>query len=186
MKKTILSGSLIILFIVYGLNEQKNEQSLVITEPTPILAIASPTPKPSVSPVSTPTPTISPTPTANTLSPSPTPTPRPTPTPTPVPTATPVPRGRFKDGTYTGLAVTMFYGIIQEQVTVLNGFITTATTLQYPTDRKRSVVINNEALPILRSEVIQVQTGAVDLVSGATYTSQAFSESITSALLKAR
>jgi len=57
----------------------------------------------------------------------------------------------------------------------------------YPNHTGRSVFINQEALPLLEQETLTAHyTTSVDMVSGATYTSQGFVESLQSALLKAK
>lgn len=56
----------------------------------------------------------------------------------------------------------------------------------YPNHTDRSVFINSQALPILRSEALRAQSAKIDLVSGASETSQSFAESLQSAILKAR
>jgi uncharacterized protein with FMN-binding domain len=57
--------------------------------------------------------------------------------------------------------------------------------LQYPSDRRTSIAINRRALPVLRSEAIAAQSANVDIVSGATLTSEAFIESLGAALREA-
>ena len=56
----------------------------------------------------------------------------------------------------------------------------------YPDHTDRSIFINQQALPLLIQETIQAQSSAIDMVSGATDTSQAFQQSLQSAILKAR
>jgi uncharacterized protein with FMN-binding domain len=56
----------------------------------------------------------------------------------------------------------------------------------YPNHTDRSVYINSQALPILKSEALRAQSAAVDMVSGATDTSEAFAQSLQSAILKAK
>jgi uncharacterized protein with FMN-binding domain len=56
----------------------------------------------------------------------------------------------------------------------------------YPNHTGRSVFINEQALPYLRQEVLQAQFDLnIDMISGATYTSYAFVQSLQAALLKA-
>ena len=50
----------------------------------------------------------------------------------------------------------------------------------------RSQFIMEQALPILRQEFLQAQSANIQMVSGATYTSQAFLESLQAALLQAQ
>ena len=64
--------------------------------------------------------------------------------------------------------------------------ITAVNVPVYPNHTDRSVFINQQALPLLRQEVLQAQfTGSINLVSGATNTSDAFVQSLQSALLLA-
>jgi uncharacterized protein with FMN-binding domain len=102
---------------------------------------------------------------------------------TPAPTKT---AGLYKDGNYTGSAADAFYGNIQVKAFIVNGKITDVQFLQYPNDRDRSIKINTMAMPILKSEAISVQNQNVDVVSGATDSSQAFMESLGSALSQAK
>lgn len=123
----------------------------------------------------------------NTPVPAATPTPTPT-IPIPTPTLTPMPTSSsgYKDGTYTGNPADAFYGIIQVQATISNGKITNVQFLQYPNDRGTSIYINSQADPMLAQEAIQTQSANVDIISGATDSSQAFVQSLLSALDKAK
>lgn len=96
------------------------------------------------------------------------------------------PTSFYKDGTYTGDAADAYYGNIQVQATIQNGQITDIQFLQYPNDRGESIEINTQAIPILKQEAISSQKAQVDVVSGATDSSQAFVESLQSALNKAK
>ena len=104
---------------------------------------------------------------------------------TSVPTTTQK-NGKYKDGTYTGDTADAFYGNIQVRATISNGALTDVTFLQYPNDRRTSIDINTQAMPMLRSEAITAQSGTVDIVSGATQSSRAFIQSLSSALAKAQ
>jgi uncharacterized protein with FMN-binding domain len=129
---------------------------------------------------------------------SPTPSSSSTATPTPTsslfspfqpPTDTPIPQNSssgFKDGTYTGDSADAFYGMIQVQATISQGRITNIQFLQYPNDRRESIEINQQADPMLAQEAIQAQNAQVDVISGATDSSNAFVESLQSALDKAK
>jgi len=55
----------------------------------------------------------------------------------------------------------------------------------YSYHTSRSQYIMSQALPMLRQEFLTAQNARVQNVSGATYTSQAFTQSLQSALLKA-
>lgn len=95
------------------------------------------------------------------------------------------PRGPYRDGTYTGSVADAYYGNVQVQATIQNGFITDVQFLDYPQDRGTSIYINSQATPLLRQEAIQTQNAQVDTVSGATETSGAFRQSLGSALSQA-
>lgn len=92
----------------------------------------------------------------------------------------------YTDGTFTGPVVDAYYGPIQIQAIVKGGRLTAIKVLQYPSDRRTSVYINRQALPLLRDEVIAAQSAQVDVVSGATLTSEAFIRSLDAALRTAR
>ncbi len=92
----------------------------------------------------------------------------------------------YKDGTYTGSVADAQWGYIQVQAIVTNGKITNVKFLQYPSDRNRSIEINTYADPQLASEAIQAQSANVDVVTGATDSSDAFIQSLTDALSQAK
>ena len=91
----------------------------------------------------------------------------------------------YADGVYTGPAADAYYGIIQIQALVQGGRVTALKVLRYPNDRRTSVNINRQALPMLRDEAISAQSADVDIISGATLTSKAFIQSLGGALKKA-
>jgi uncharacterized protein with FMN-binding domain len=68
------------------------------------------------------------------------------------------------------------------KITVKNGKITDVTAVQYPTDNPRDQEINSYALPQLKSEALAAQGASIDTVSGATYTSDGYRQSLQSAL----
>lgn len=86
------------------------------------------------------------------------------------------------DGTYTGDSVPTRFGNVQVQVTVSGGQITDVTPLHLTDRDGRSVQISNRAAPILREEVLSAQSANVRMVSGATYTSEGYLNSLQSAL----
>lgn len=103
---------------------------------------------------------------------------------TPATTATP--GSLYKDGSYTGSVADAQWGVVQVKATIQNGKITDVQFLQHPNDRSRSVYINSYADPQLTSEAIQAQNANVDIVTGATDTSDAFIQSLSDALSQAR
>jgi uncharacterized protein with FMN-binding domain len=95
-------------------------------------------------------------------------------------------KGSYVDGAYTGPAVDAYYGLVQIKAIVQGGRLVGIKVLQYPSDRRTSLMINRQALPMLRDEVVSAQSADVDVISGATLTSEAFIRSINSALRQAR
>ena len=94
-------------------------------------------------------------------------------------------QGSYKDGSYIGKVADAYFGNVQVKTIIKSGRIADVQFLQYPSDRSTSVQINTQAMPYLKSEAIQAQNAKVDIVSGATQTSQAFRESLASALVQA-
>lgn len=84
--------------------------------------------------------------------------------------------------TVVGQAVDTQYGPVQVQVTVSNGRITSVTPVQLPQDRQRDIEIDNYAVPQLIQETLQAQSAQIDAVSGATFTSEGYAQSLQSAL----
>lgn len=93
---------------------------------------------------------------------------------------------RYADGRYTGPVADAYYGPIQIEAIVQGGQLVDIRVLQYPSHRRTSVAINRQALPMLRNEVVRAQTTNVDIISGATLTSEAFIRSLNGALRSAR
>ena len=88
--------------------------------------------------------------------------------------------------TVNGAVVTNRYGAVQVQVLfTADGRISAVNLLQLPTDRK-SVNINNRAVPALNSEALSTQSAHVHTISGATYTSVDYAKSLQSAIDNAR
>ncbi len=102
-----------------------------------------------------------------------------------MPTPTTPPNGQFKDGSYTGTIADAQWGYVQVRAIISQGRITSVQFLQFPSDRSRSVRINQYADPALITEAIQAQSAHVDVVTGATYSSEAFMQSLSSALAQA-
>ena len=85
-------------------------------------------------------------------------------------------------GTFTGSVIHTQFGDMQVSVTIANGTINEVTPLQLTNRGGRSVAISSQAAPILRSEVLSAQSASVHNVSGATYTSEGYLQSLQSAL----
>jgi uncharacterized protein with FMN-binding domain len=119
--------------------------------------------------------------------------PSPAPSSSPSPTASPAPSPRHaktparrRARTIAGAPVQQPYGTVQVSVTINGGRITDVRTLAIPLDSGRSQAINSQAAPMLRREALQVQSARIDVISGATYTSDAYAQSLQSALDHAR
>ncbi len=169
--KIFLSSGLIIASVLYAIfqdaaNPQKlttiatitptSEQKPPASSPVPTPAASAPPPKISAVPVA------------------------------PAATPSPKPKGQYADGNYTGSPADAYYGTGQIEAVIKNGALSDARFLQYPSDRSTSRYISSRAMPILTSEAIQAQNANVDIVSGATFTSQAFQQSLGSALTQAK
>ena len=132
--------------------------------PHPLGAVAAVPPTPSPSPPSTPSPGA----------PDATPTASPSPSP-----------AAAVAGSFTGSDFPNRFGDVVVRVVVTNGHITDVQSVQLPSDRARSAYISQVAGPMLRSEVLQAQSANIDIISGATYTSQSYAQSVESALQQA-
>ena len=84
--------------------------------------------------------------------------------------------------TVTGSTAQTRYGPVQVQVDVNGSTITNVSILQYPSGSGRDVQIAQYALPKLIQETLDSQSSHVSMVSGATYTSTGYEQSLQSAL----
>ncbi|MGI5453223.1 FMN-binding protein [Streptomyces sp. CA-249302] len=88
--------------------------------------------------------------------------------------------------TVTGDSVDTRWGPVQVKITIKNGKLTDVTAVVYPTENPRDQEINSYAIPKLRTEALQAQSAGIDTVSGATYTSDGYRQSLQSALDSAK
>lgn len=161
MKKVFLSIGVIVLFALYSLHQKEEAADIQVVPP-------------STSPTSPTQPVGQATPTTASAMP---------------PTSMPMMKkqsGQYKDGQYTGSVADAFYGNIQVKAVISNGKIIDVIFLQYPNDRSTSIEINTQAMPYLKEEAIAAQSANVDIVSGATDSSNAFIQSLGSALSQAK
>lgn len=86
---------------------------------------------------------------------------------------------------YTGTAVDTRYGPVQVRITVKNGKLKTVEAIDYPTSDPRDAQINSYAIPQLNAEAQSAGSASINMISGATYTSQGYITSLQSALDKA-
>ncbi|MFE2963292.1 FMN-binding protein [Streptomyces sp. NPDC059340] len=100
------------------------------------------------------------------------------------PSRTPSPGSTKSTGTktVTGDTVQTRWGPVQVRVTLKNGKITDVTAVSYPTENPRDQEINSYAIPQLRREALAAQSAQIDSVSGASYTSDGYKQSLQSAL----
>jgi uncharacterized protein with FMN-binding domain len=93
--------------------------------------------------------------------------------------------GQYADGTWTGAAVREPWGTFTVQAVVSGGQLTAVTLVSAPSD-SHSSRINAQAVPILTQAAIAAQSANIDLVSGATWTSQSYETSLQAALDQAK
>jgi uncharacterized protein with FMN-binding domain len=84
-------------------------------------------------------------------------------------------------GVFTGSPIDARYGLMQVAAVIRSGKLTDIKVLQ-ETDGGRSHQIDAAAIPVLKSEALTAQSARIDAVSGATYTSQGYAQSLQSAL----
>jgi uncharacterized protein with FMN-binding domain len=78
------------------------------------------------------------------------------------------------------------YGQLQIVATVSGGKITDVSWPVYPNSGGHTIEVSASALPQLKQEAIATQSANVNIVSGATQTSQAFQQSLAAALNQAK
>jgi uncharacterized protein with FMN-binding domain len=99
----------------------------------------------------------------------------PSPAPKPSPTSA-------STRTINGAAADTRYGPVQVQIKVTGNRIVSADAIVYPTSERRDREINDRAVPQLDDETLQAQSANIDTVSGATYTSDGYRQSLQSAI----
>ena len=95
--------------------------------------------------------------------------------------------GNSSAGTTTGRVAQTRWGPVQVQITTdASGTITDVEVVQYPSGNREDVQINSRALPQLIASTLSAQSASIDMVSGATVTSQGYLQSLQSALDQAQ
>ena len=89
-----------------------------------------------------------------------------------------------KSATATGDAIFVDYGYVQLKVTAKAGKITKIVAVQLPNQDGRSISISNAVEPMLKQEALTAQSANIAGVSGATFTSGGYQQSLQSALDK--
>ncbi len=92
--------------------------------------------------------------------------------------------GEAQARTVTGDAAQTQYGPVQVRITVSGGKITKAEAVQAPKGGQSDQVTSN-AVPKLNQAAVAADSAEIDAVSGATYTSAGYKQSLQSALDKA-
>ncbi|MEV6210148.1 FMN-binding protein [Kitasatospora sp. NPDC051914] len=87
--------------------------------------------------------------------------------------------------TVTGATVSTQYGPVQVKITLNGSTITGAMAVQSPSSTPRSKEISSTAVPQLNQRTLAAQSASIDSVSGATYTSAGYRQSLQSALDRA-
>ena len=186
VRKFSISTFVVFTFIVYAIHER-------LTGPQGVTSASAPAPAPQAQQAQA-SPSPAPNATEGTVAVAPAATPaEPTTPPTEAPpTVAPAPAtqaqalGQYKDGDYTGTEVDAYYGLVQVHATIKQGKLADVQFLEYPNDRRTSIRINSTAIPYLQQEAIQAQSANVDIISGATLTSEAFVQSLQVALNSAK
>jgi uncharacterized protein with FMN-binding domain len=94
--------------------------------------------------------------------------------------------GAYKDGSYNGSTSSTPYGDVQVAITVSGGKISNVTFLSLPNSDNHSARISSQASPMLKSQTLSAQSAGIDGVSGATYTSEGYVQSLQSAIDSAK
>lgn len=84
----------------------------------------------------------------------------------------------------TGTAENFGYGILSVKVSVHGKHIAAVQVASLQVAEPTSQYLSEQAIPMLRSEVLQAQSAQINAISGATYTSEAYAYSLQSALDK--
>jgi len=87
---------------------------------------------------------------------------------------------------YTGQAIQTQYGTVQVKVTMTGKKIDNVSFVQLTAFDQRSQYINSQAAPLLLQQTLSAQSAQIDGVSGATYTSIGYVQSLQSALDQAK
>ncbi|HZB76398.1 MAG TPA: FMN-binding protein [Solirubrobacteraceae bacterium] len=107
---------------------------------------------------------------------------RPAATSTPAPEVTPRPG----ETTATGPAITTPFSVIQVRATLTRGRLTGVETVALTGDGPHTDALNARAEPILRAEALRAGSADIDVVTGATYTSESWRDSLQAAIDAAR
>jgi uncharacterized protein with FMN-binding domain len=99
------------------------------------------------------------------------------------PTVTPTPRGT-RSG--VGPALSTPFSVVQVKATLTGRRLTGVETVALSGDGPHTEALNAHAEPILRAEALKAGSADIDVVSGATYTSESWIDSLQGAIGEAR
>jgi uncharacterized protein with FMN-binding domain len=88
--------------------------------------------------------------------------------------------------TATGRIFTTPFSVIEVRVTFTGDELTRVETVELSGTGARTQAINARAEPILREEALKAGSAKIDVVTGATYTSESYKGSLQSAIDRAR
>lgn len=117
------------------------------------------------------------TPTQPGASPSSTPSASAEPAPAPAPVTPTV-----ADGTYDGAVVNTRYGTVQVQAVIAGGQIVDVIAVKLTDADRKSEAISAQVAPMVHDEVLAAQSAHVANISGGTYTTQGYLQSLQAAL----
>ena len=86
------------------------------------------------------------------------------------------------DGTYDGAVINTRYGTVQVQAVISGGQIADVIAVKLTDADRRSVAISEQVAPMVHDEVLAAQSAHVSNISGGTYTTQAYLQSLQAAL----
>ena len=95
-------------------------------------------------------------------------------------TPTPAQSNSAATGTFTGKTIQTHWGPVQLSASVSSGQITAIEALQYPSTDGRSLQISRYSIPVLTQQALSAQSANIQGVSGATFTSNGYKQSLQS------
>ena len=104
------------------------------------------------------------------------------PTTTVQPRTTPSTQAADSTQVVTGPAVMTRFGPVQVEIWRRAGHLVDVEALRLPDSHARSVDISRFSAPRLRQEALQAQSAHIDIISGATYTSAGYAQSLQGAI----
>jgi len=104
------------------------------------------------------------------------------------PAAAPAPRATPRPGekSASGPVITTPFSAIQVRATLTRGRLTGVETVELTGDGPHTEALNARAEPILRAEALKAGSADIDVVTGATYTSESWRDSLQAAIDAAR